>query len=159
MTGCEPGCQGLRCGPVGGGDGLGVKPEGQADIGVSEPDLSGLRVDALGHHPGGVHPAKIMELETGKTCPIACRYPDALPPVAVVQRTASTAHEEQLLAVCGGKAASGYVPGQDLGKYRIDGQRADPSFGLGFRRHVVIIEIPGALLGDEQIALSVTERC
>ena len=76
-AGCEPGCQGLRCGPVGGGDGLGVEPEGQADIGVSEPDLSGLRVDALGHHPGGVHAAKIMELETRKTRPLACRYPDA----------------------------------------------------------------------------------
>ncbi len=137
MAGREPGCQGLRCGPVGGGDGLGVEPESQADIGVSEPDLSSFRVDALGHHPGGVHPAKIMELETRKTCPLACRYPDPLPPVAVVQRTASTAHEEQLLAVRGRKAASSYVPGQDLGKYRIDGQGSDPGFGLGFRRYVV----------------------
>ena len=59
------------------GDGLRVEPEGQADVGVSEPDLSGLRVDALGHHPGGVHAAKIMELETGKIRPLACRYPDA----------------------------------------------------------------------------------
>jgi hypothetical protein len=52
------------------------------------------------------------------------------------------------------------IPGEgasDLARpriHRIDGHGADPSFRLGFRRHVVIIiEIPGALLGGEQIPL------
>ncbi len=67
-------------GPVGLGSGLGVHLQGEADIGMTEPCLSGADVDAVGYEPGRVGPAEGVKPEArGQPCPLHGSDPDSPP--------------------------------------------------------------------------------
>jgi len=133
---------------VGFGAGLGVDAERHPRVGVAEPGLGGLEVDAFEDESGGVGAAEVVELGPFDAGLLSRRVPGLVQPVRLVEVFALRTGKHEGVGISRGESPSLEMLDDEICGDNGDGQGPPSGLGLGWAEGRAASGASGDLFGD-----------